>query len=104
MPRRWTHRLGATAACALSAAAILLAVAPASGADRAAAQTQAPMSAGILAVQVRKQGFACTNPKDVTRDAARSTPAHAMWRLACENAKYRVHLVPKMSARVEKVE
>jgi len=30
--------------------------------------------------------------------------ATAMWRLACENATYRVHLVPKMSARVETVE
>ena len=104
MPRRWTHRSHATAACALSVAAILSAVVPAGAADRAVAQSQPPMSADILAVQVRKQGFACTNPQDVTRDAARSTPAHAMWRLNCENATYRVHLVPKMSARVEKVE
>ncbi len=51
------------------------------------------MAAEILAVQVRKPGFAW-----------RSTPAQAMWLLACQNAIYRVHLVPEMPTRVERVE
>ena len=96
------HRIACT--CASAVATFVMPGFVSGAFDRAAAQPKPQMSAEILAVQLRKQGFACTNPLRITRDAARSTPAHAMWVLTCQNATYMVHLVPKMSARVEKVE
>ncbi len=104
MSRHRARRLGVRAARVAAVAAVLIPGLIAGAADRAAAQSSPQMSADILAVQVRKQGFTCTNPKDVMHDAARSTPGHSMWRLTCKNATYMVHLVPKMSARVEQVE
>lgn len=61
------------------------------------------MSKEILAVLTRKQGFACTNPSHAERDKESSKPNDAMWVLTCENATYRVRLVPKMAAQVEVV-
>jgi hypothetical protein len=56
--------------------------------------------AGIIAVHVRQQGYACNEPRRAERNAEASRPNEAVWLLVCENATYRVTLVPNMAARV----
>ena len=54
----------------------------------------------IIAVQIRKQGYKCVNPQSAERDG--ETPLDdSRWILRCENANYRVTLVPNMAAAVE---
>lgn len=76
------------------------------------AQAQAPlqiavsndeMPAEIIAVQIRKQGYECTNPKSAKRDPKASEADLPVWILTCENATYRVRLVGDMADRVEKL-
>lgn len=55
----------------------------------------------IIAAQLRMQGFKCDRPKSATRDAAASRPDEAAWIIRCENARYRVRLIPDMKAIVE---
>ena len=57
----------------------------------------------IIAVQIRKQGFPCTNPKSAKRDPQASKPDEPVWILTCENATYRVRLVGNMADHVEKM-
>ena len=38
------------------------------------------------------------------RDATASTAKEVVWMLRCQNASYRVTLIPNMAAKVEKVE
>jgi len=57
----------------------------------------------IIAVQIRKQGFPCTNPKSAKRDPQASKPDEPVWILTCENATYRVRLVGDMADHVEKM-
>ena len=71
--------------------------------DIAYAQADITMSKEILAVEVRKQGFVCTNPIDAVRDVQHSRPGDTMWLLSCEVGDYRVSLVPKMAAEVRRV-
>ena len=54
----------------------------------------------IIAVQVRQQGYACNEPRRAERNAQASRPNEAVWTLVCENATYRVTLVPNMAARI----
>lgn len=61
------------------------------------------MSKDIIAVQIRKQGFECKNPESATRDPAASKPDDSAWILKCEGATYKVLLIPKMAAKVEKL-
>ncbi len=56
---------------------------------------------GMLAAQIRSQGFSCDNPLGATRDAKRSKPDHDVWVLKCSNANYRVSRAPDMAAKVE---
>lgn len=56
---------------------------------------------GIVAAQIRAQGFACDNPQNAKRDARASQPNETVWLLTCENASYRVTLIPDMDAKVE---
>lgn len=56
----------------------------------------------IIAVQVRKQGYACNNPSKAKRDASASRPDLPVWILTCENATYSVRLVGNMADRIEK--
>jgi hypothetical protein len=56
---------------------------------------------GMLAAQIRTQGFACDKPLGATRDAKRSKPDHAVWVLKCSNATYRVSRAPDMAAQVQ---
>ena len=100
LPRRRPAQSQVAAACAVG----LLINLVGSGLDGAAAQSEIPMSKEILAVEVRQQGFACTNPLQAIRDTEHSTPANAMWILRCDNAHYQVHSVPKMAAEVKPVE
>ena len=76
------------------------------------AQAQAPvqiaasddeMPAEIIAVQIRKQGYECINPKSAKRDPKASEADLPVWILTCENATYRVRLVGNMADHVEKL-
>jgi len=68
----------------------------------ATAEEEAP--SGIVAAQVRKQGFTCENPISAKRDAEQSKPHETVWLLQCKTERYRVRLVPKMAAKVERLE
>jgi len=56
-----------------------------------------------IAAQVRAQGYQCTEPVSAQRDAELSRPDQAVWILKCQNATYRVRLIPDMAARVEQL-
>jgi hypothetical protein len=56
---------------------------------------------GMLAAQIRLQGFACDKPLGAVRDKKRSRPDYAVWVLRCSNATYRVGRAPDMAATVE---
>jgi hypothetical protein len=68
-----------------------------------ASAVAAEMSKEIIATQIRKQGHPCVNPQSAARDDAASKPDDTYWMLTCENASYRVRLIPKMAAQVEKL-
>ena len=68
------------------------------------AQAQNESAASIIAVQIRKQGFACDNPQSAERNEEASRPDLPVWKLNCGNAIYRVELVPNMAAKVERVD
>lgn len=61
------------------------------------------VSKDIIAVQIRKQGFECRNPLSAERDPAASKPDEAAWILKCEGVAYKVQLVPKQAAKVERL-
>jgi hypothetical protein len=81
----------------------LLTAALAAGASSGIAADPGEMSKDIIAVQVRKQGHTCDNPKSAQRDEKSSHPNETAWVLECGNATYRVRLTPDMGARIEKV-
>jgi len=60
------------------------------------------MSKDIIAVQIRKQGFPCEAPQSAER-APETQPDDAIWILTCKGVRYRVELVPKMAAKVERL-
>src|SRR5262245_10670642 len=57
----------------------------------------------IVASQIRSQGYACNSPQSAKRDLAASKAHVVVWKLDCQNATYRVTLVPSMAAKVDKV-
>jgi len=61
------------------------------------------MPAETIAAQIRRQGYRCDGSLNAERDTARSTPGEAVWVLKCENATYRVRLIPRMAARWSKL-
>jgi hypothetical protein len=65
---------------------------------------EATAPAGIVAAQIRTQGYACTDPVSATRDPKASRPHVTVWVLRCGNASYRVQLVPDMAAQVTQLE
>lgn len=73
------------------------------GAASAFAGAELEMSKDIIAAQIRDQGFACDKALSAVRDTAASRPNEAVWILTCENASYRVRLVPDMAAHVERL-
>jgi hypothetical protein len=58
----------------------------------------------IIAAHIRKQGFSCDKPVSAEREPDRSKAHEAVWVLRCENASYRVRLIPRMPARVERID
>lgn len=56
---------------------------------------------GMLAAQIRTQGFACDEALKARRDSKRSRPDLGVWVLQCNNATYRISRAPDMSAKVE---
>ena len=58
----------------------------------------------IVADQVRGQGYACSEARSVERDPTYSRPDEPVWILKCDNASYRVRLVPGMAAKVERLD
>jgi hypothetical protein len=58
----------------------------------------------IIATKIRGQGYACDSPQSAERDATASTANEVVWMLRCQNASYRVTLIPNMAAKVEKVQ
>jgi hypothetical protein len=61
------------------------------------------MPAEAIAAQIRRQGYRCEGSPNAERDAERSMPGEAVWVLKCENATYRIRLVPNMAAQVEQL-
>lgn len=61
------------------------------------------VSKEVIAVQLRKQGFECKNPESAERDTEDSKPDENAWLLTCEGVRYKVKLIPKMAAKVEKL-
>lgn len=55
----------------------------------------------IIAAHLRIQGYQCDAPKSATRDPRASRPDEQVWLISCENARYRVRLVPDMMDVVE---
>ena len=70
----------------------------------------APLGAGaqenpadIIAAHIRQQGYACNDAQQAIRNRRASRPNEAAWILRCDNATYRVRLIPDMAAHVEVV-
>jgi hypothetical protein len=72
------------------------------GAVRADAEQIPPPE--IIADQVRDQGFPCNKSLTAERDPTYSTPDEPVWILKCDNATYRVRLVPGMAADVVRLD
>lgn len=87
-------------------AALLL---PAATADRPAShvylagQNTKETAADVIVRQLRKQGVACQGSASAERSPENSKPNVTAWVLKCENATYRVRLVPSRAAEVEQI-
>ena len=68
-----------------------------------AAKAQQENPGGIIAAQIRMQGYRCDNPTKAEHDTKQSRPNEQVWALQCANATYRVRLTPDMAARVERL-
>jgi hypothetical protein len=69
-----------------------------------AAQTAEETPKEIIAAQIRMQGYSCDKPISAENEPRLSKPNEDVWILKCENAVYRVRLVPDMAASVERIE
>lgn len=56
-----------------------------------------------IAAQLRAQGYPCDAPQSAVQDMQASKPDEAVWVVTCEDSRYRVHLVPDMAAKVERL-
>jgi hypothetical protein len=79
---------------AISAISLQLAYLPAQSAEERPAE--------IIAVQIRDQGYACA--KALSAEREQSELGDAVWILKCDNATYRVRLIPDMAAKVERLD
>jgi hypothetical protein len=91
------------ASCA-AAGTLLAVLATSVGLRLASAAAQEEVPPEIIAVQIRKQGFACQTALSAVRDRKVSAPNAAVWVLRCGNATYRVRLTPDMAAQIERIE
>jgi hypothetical protein len=69
-----------------------------------AQQAGAETVAGMLAAQVRTQGFTCDKPTTTRKIQKLSKPDDYVWVLKCANATYRVTRVPDMLAKVQPIQ
>jgi hypothetical protein len=93
-----------TLSIAATLAAVLAALVPPIAAPfPARAADPKEMSKDIIAVQIRKQGFACTNPQSATREGDATKYDDAVWLLKCDESTYKVQLIPNMAAKVERL-
>ena len=67
---------------------------------RGAVRAQAIPPPEIIADQIRDRGFSCSKTLTAERDPKYSKPDEPVWVLICDNATYRVRLVPGMAADV----
>lgn len=61
-------------------------------------------AAKVIAAQLRRQGVACTFPRHAHRNSENSVANDVVWTLRCDEASYRVRLIPHIGARVTTVE
>jgi hypothetical protein len=61
-------------------------------------------AAKVIAAQLRRQGVACTFPRHAHRNSENSAANQVVWTLRCDEASYRVRLIPHIGARVMTVE
>ncbi len=66
-----------------------------------AQQIPAETPQGMLAAQIRTQGFTCDKPLGARKNTRLSRPDRDVWILKCSNASYRISRVPDMAAKVE---
>ena len=66
-----------------------------------AQQIPAETPQGMLAAQIRTQGFTCDKPLGARKNTKLSRPDRDVWVLKCSNASYRISRVPDMAAKVE---
>lgn len=62
------------------------------------------VTADLVATEIRHQGFPCHEPSGAVRDKDDSTPGETVWFIGCDNATYKVRLVPDMAAVITPVE
>jgi hypothetical protein len=96
--------------------AIVLTVASIAAAGAALAQTTDETENGsdgdsdhmqaavIVATQLRAQGYQCDDPHKAEPDSSDTTPGEQAWIVTCDNATYRVKLVPDQAAKVEQID
>jgi hypothetical protein len=92
----WFGRQGMTAMRASLMAVFMIAAASLPS----AADDNASGTAGIVADQVRSQGFACSEPVAATKDEATSKPDLPVYVLTCGNGSYRVEVIPDQGAKI----
>ena len=83
--------------------AAILAGSVTAGAAQDTVDTVDPETAAIVATEIRHQGFRCDAPHSATRDKAASQPDITVWIITCDNATYRVRLIPDMAAQIEEI-
>jgi hypothetical protein len=84
-------------ASASTLSAIVILFGPQVGAQQMPAETPQ----GMLAAQIRTQGFSCDKPLGAKKDTRLSRPDRDVWVLKCSNARYRISRAPDMAAKVE---
>ncbi len=86
----------------------LLSLAAVAAAIPAAAQSESSSDDSaaepIVAAQLRAQGYQCDDPHNAEPDKDASSPGEMAWILTCDNATYRVKLVPDQAAQVEQID
>ena len=91
-------------ACSAFAASLLTTVVGLSGAPVSAAEDNRETPREIIADHILVQGYPCQSALHAERDIERSKPHEAVWTLKCQDATYRVRLIPDMAAQVERLE
>ena len=85
-------------------ALIILAPIVVANAGELAAATLDEGPKSIISAQIRDQGYKCDSPQSAVRDMQASKPDEDVWVLQCEDASYRVRLIPDMAAKIERID